>query len=120
VGERARERTDDLRGRPLVAEPAAAEPAPATAAAAEPAPTAAAAAAAAEPAASAASSRWPHGARCVPRARGELGGWEEVEDFWRRGKGGGGERWGGRGQGFIRVLGREGAGVLWVGWEAGR
>lgn len=43
-----------------------------------------------------------------------------MEDFWRRGKGGGGERWGGRGQGFIRVLGREGAGVLWVGWEAGR
>lgn len=55
--------TDDLRGRALVAEPAA-EPASAATAAstAEPAAAAAPASAAAEPATAAAPSRWPHGA----------------------------------------------------------
>ena len=86
-------RTDDLGGRALVAEPAAAAAptAEAAATAAEPAPAAATAAAAAEAAASAAPSRWPHGAcgAALGLARGELGGWEreEVGGIWRRGKG---------------------------------
>lgn len=62
AGVQERRHLDDLRGRALVAEPAAAEPTPATASAAEPAAAATAAATTAEAAASAAPSRWPHGA----------------------------------------------------------
>jgi len=83
--------TDDLRGRALVAEPAA-EPASAATAAstAEPAAAATPASAAAETAPAAAPSRWPHGACGALGLEESWGarGMRERRVSWRRGKGG--------------------------------